>query len=104
MVALPDEIDADYCVVEVVKALHDAKKLAQQQNDTKTMMDVVAGWFELHERFVVAEEQEEGGSLQFGFSVAREEVDTEAVSEIIHEPFTEPLDETEEEDDDTEPT
>jgi hypothetical protein len=96
LVGLPDVIDADYCVVEIVKALNDSKKLAMQQNDTKTMLDVVAGWFELHERFVVAEEQEETGQRPFGFHNRREEIDTEAISEHEHHPFAEPYEETEE--------
>jgi len=82
----PDDVDSEYCVLQVVDVLHRTAKLCEQQNDTKGMMDVVAGWFELHERFVGAEEVAERPS-RFGF-VGREELEP-AISEVEHEPFAE---------------
>lgn len=92
--AEPADIDSEYCVLQVVDVLKRTAKLCEQQNDTKGMMDVVAGWFELHERFVGAEELADKPS-RFGFC-GSEELEP-AISDVEYEPFEDEQEEQEEE-------
>lgn len=78
-----DEIDAEVVLVEAANTLYRAADLADRMNDSDAMMNVVAGWLEVHERFTDAQINK---PRQIGFCAPEAEVvEVEESEEILVE-------------------
>ncbi len=71
------DIDAAYTMVEASKVLGRAARVAERNNDPKALMDVVAGWLELHDRFACIEV--DNNRVPIGFAGGHEPMDADTV-------------------------
>lgn len=73
-----ENLTADVSLEEAANTLHRAADLAEKTNDNDAMMNVVAGWLEVHERFTGVERDK---PKQIGFCSSAESTDLIEVEE-----------------------